>query len=200
MPNKVSPIKTAVLISGRGSNMVSLVEAAQAKDYPAEITLVISNRPKAAGLTKAEALGVQAMAIDHKAFKTRSEFEDVLDAVLREAGIELICCAGFMRVLSADFVAGWSERILNIHPSLLPKYKGLDTHQRALDAGDSHHGASVHYVTAELDGGKVIMQTQLTVQPDDTADSLATRLLPRELALYPDALKKVASALNRPKS
>jgi len=114
---------------------------------------VISNKPNALGLQKAKALGVQSMAIDHKAFKTRAEFETALDAVLREANIDLICCAGFMRVLSADFVEGWPGRILNIHPSLLPKYKGLNTHKRALEAGDSHHGASVHFVTAELDGG-----------------------------------------------
>lgn len=192
---KAARIKTAVLISGRGSNMVSIVEAAKVADFPADITLVISNRPNAAGLAKAKALGVQAMTIDHKAFKTREEFEDALDAVLREAGIELICCAGFMRVLSANFVEGWPERILNIHPSLLPKYKGLHTHQRALDAGDSHHGASVHFVTAELDGGKVIEQTELDILPDDTADSLAQRLLPLELALYPAALQNVAVAL-----
>lgn len=192
---KAKPIKTAVLISGRGSNMVSLVKAAEARDFPAKITLVISNRPIAAGLAKAEELGVQAMAIDHKAFASRRGFEQALDAVLRQAGIELICCAGFMRVLSAEFVAGWPNRILNIHPSLLPKYKGLETHQRAIDAGDSHHGASVHFVTAELDGGKVIAQTKLAIKPDDTADSLAARLLPLELALYPHALKKIAAML-----
>lgn len=198
MPNtsatKTGAIKTAVLISGRGSNMVSLVEASKAEGFPAEITLVVSNRPKAAGLAKAETLGVQAMAIDHKAFNTRAAFEKALDAVLREAGVELICCAGFMRVLSEDFVAGWHERIINIHPSLLPKYKGLNTHQRAIDAGDSHHGASVHYVTAELDGGRVIAQTKLAINPNDTSDTLAQRLLPQELALYPEALKLVANS------
>ena len=190
-------IKTAVLISGRGSNMVSLVNAAKADGFPAEVTLVVSNRPKAAGLQKAETLGVQAMAIDHKAFDTREDFESVLDAVLREAGVELICCAGFMRVLSASFVAKWTGRILNIHPSLLPKYKGLNTHQRAIDAGDTHHGASVHLVTAELDGGDVIAQTRLEISADDTADSLAARLLPLELALYPKALEQAARGLKR---
>ena len=189
MPKRV---KTAVLISGRGSNMVSLVEAAKTPDFPADITLVISNRPKAAGLSKAEALGVQAMSVDHKAFDTRRDFERALDAVLREAGIELICCAGFMRVLSEGFVAGWSGRIINIHPSLLPKYKGLHTHQRALDAGDKTHGASVHYVTAELDGGDIIAQTSLDISGTDSAETLAERLLPVELALYPAALKQVA--------
>ena len=194
MPD-TSRIKTAILISGRGSNMVSIVEAARAHDYPAEITLVISNKPNALGLQKAKALGVQSMAIDHKAFKTRAEFETALDAVLREANIDLICCAGFMRVLSADFVEGWPGRILNIHPSLLPKYKGLNTHKRALEAGDSHHGASVHFVTAELDGGEVIAQTKIAIRPDDTAQMLADRLLPLELDLYPKAVDRVAKSL-----
>ena len=194
MPD-TSRIKTAILISGRGSNMVSIVEAARAHDYPAEITLVISNKPNALGLQKAKALGVQSMAIDHKAFKTRAEFETALDAVLREANINLICCAGFMRVLSADFVEGWPGRILNIHPSLLPKYKGLNTHKRALEAGDSHHGASVHFVTAELDGGEVIAQTKIAIRPDDTAQMLADRLLPLELDIYPKAVDRVAKSL-----
>lgn len=194
MPD-TSRIKTAILISGRGSNMVSIVEAARAHDYPAEITLVISNKPNALGLQKAKALGVQSMAIDHKAFKTRAEFETALDAVLREANIDLICCAGFMRVLSADFVEGWPGRILNIHPSLLPKYKGLNTHKRALEAGDSHHGASVHFVTAELDGGEVIAQTKIAIRPDDTAQMLADRLLPLELDIYPKAVDRVAKSL-----
>ena len=194
MPNPAR-IKTAILISGRGSNMVSLANAAQDPNYPAEITLVISNRPHAAGLEKARALGIQSMAIDHKAFASRAAFEKALDAVLRQAGTELICCAGFMRVLSADFVAAWPEKILNIHPSLLPKYKGLNTHQRALDAADKHHGASVHYVTAELDGGTVIASTKLDILAHDTAESLASRLLPLELALYPKALSRIADGL-----
>lgn len=199
MPNPVR-IKTAVLISGRGSNMVSLAKAAQKPDFPAEITLVISNRPEAAGLKKAEDLGIQAMAIDHKSFDTRAEFEAALHAVLLEAGIELICCAGFMRILSADFVAAWPKKILNIHPSLLPKYKGLNTHKRAIEAGDSHHGASVHFVTAELDGGQVVAQTKLRITAGDTAETLANRLLPLELDLYPDALRKVATAYETIKS
>ena len=194
MPNNPR-IKTAILISGRGSNMVALAAAAQEADYPAEITLVISNRPNAAGLQKARELNIQAMAVDHKSFEKRVDFETALDAILREAGIELICCAGFMRVLGADFVEKWPGRIVNIHPSLLPKYKGLHTHQRALDAGDSYHGASVHFVTAELDGGKIIAQTKLAIKADDTANALASRLLPLELELYPKAVKGVAAAL-----
>ena len=197
---KSARIKTAVLISGRGSNMTALAQAAKRADYPAEIALVISNRPKAAGLQKARELGIQAMAIDHKTFKTRREFEIALDAILREAEIELVCCAGFMRVLSAQFVEKWPGRILNIHPSLLPKYKGLDTHQRALEAGDSHHGASVHFVTAELDGGEVIAQTKLEIKSGDTAQTLANRLLPLELAIYPKTVDTIARQLISAKS
>lgn len=175
--------------------MVSLINAAKAKGFPAEISLVISNRPDAAGLEKAQSLNVQAMALDHKAFKSRASFENALDAILREAGIELICCAGFMRVLTADFVENWSGCILNIHPSLLPKYKGLRTHERALEAGDDEHGVSVHWVSAELDGGEIIAQKRIKIKNNDTADTLANRLLPVELAVYPQVLHKIASQL-----
>ena len=188
-------IRTAVLISGRGSNMVALTEAAQDETYPAEISLVISNIPTAAGLEKAKALGVTAMSIDHKQFTSRKTFEIALDAVLQEANIELICCAGFMRVLTPWFVNRWKNRLLNIHPSLLPKYKGLNTHQRALDAGDKKHGCTVHYVTAELDGGATILQHAIDIKPSDTAESLAQRLLPHEQKLYPKALQILSSEL-----
>lgn len=188
-------VRTAVLISGRGSNMVALTKAAQAEDYPAEIKLVISNRPKAAGLDKAKALGIKAIGIDHTAFKSRRKFEKALDDALREAKIELICCAGFMRVLTPWFVSRWEGRLLNIHPSLLPKYKGLNTHQRALDAGDMAHGCTVHYVTAELDGGATILQKSIKISPEDTAKLLSERLLPLEQKLYPQALRQVATKL-----
>lgn len=185
-------VRTAVLISGRGSNMAALTKAAQANDYPAEISLVISNIPMAAGLEKAEQLGVMAMTIDHKMFKLRRNFETALNAVLEEANIELVCCAGFMRVLTPWFVNQWENRLLNIHPSLLPKYKGLNTHQRAIEAGDKKHGCTVHYVTAELDGGSTVLQQSIDIKPEDTPDSLAQRLLPFEQALYPKALKDVS--------
>ena len=188
-------IRTAVLISGRGSNMVALTEAAQDETYPAEISLVISNIPTAAGLEKAKALGVTAMSIDHKQFTSRKTFEIALDAVLQEANIELICCAGFMRVLTPWFVNRWKNRLLNIHPSLLPKYKGLNTHQRALDAGDKKHGCTVHYVTAELDGGATILQHSIDIKPSDTVETLAQRLLPYEQELYPKALQILSSEL-----
>lgn len=192
-----SRIKTAVLISGRGSNMMALVEAASAADYPAEIALVISNRPKAAGLARAQAAGIETLAIDHKDFDTREDFDRAVDAALTTAGIELIACAGFMRVLSPWFVARWAGRIINIHPSLLPKYKGLNTHARAIEAGDVTHGCSVHWVSAELDGGAVIAQATLRIEPFDTAQSLAEKLLPLELSLYPKALSTVALGLKR---
>ena len=173
--------------------MVALTEAAQAPDYPAEIALVISNIPKAAGLKKAEALGVTAMVIDHKRFPSRRKFEKALHAALQDAEIELICCAGFMRVLTPWFCSRWENRLLNIHPSLLPKYKGLNTHKRALEAGDTEHGCTVHYVTAELDGGNTILQHIIPIKPNDTAESLAERLLPCEQQLYPKALDIIAT-------
>lgn len=191
-------IKTAVLISGRGSNMVSLVKASQQEKYPAQIDLVISNIPDAPGLQKARDMGVMAMTIDHKNFPSRQKFEVALDAVLNGAQIELICCAGFMRVLTPWFVSRWERRLINIHPSLLPKYKGLNTHQRALEAGDKDHGCTVHYVTAELDAGEPILQQSINISPNDTVETLASRLLPYELSLYPKALAKVAKQLSKP--
>ena len=172
--------------------MVALAEAASAKDFPASIELVVSNAPDAAGLEKAESLGIQALAIDHRKFNSRQKFERALDAVLNEANIDLICCAGFMRILSPWFVNQWPNQILNIHPSLLPKYKGLNTHQRALDAGDEVHGCTVHWVNEELDGGDIILQSEIPIQNDDTAESLAARLIPAEHQLYARALDKAA--------
>ncbi len=172
--------------------MAALTKAAQANNYPAEISLVVSNIPIAAGLKKAEQLGVMAITIDHTQFESRRKFEAALNAVLQEANIELVCCAGFMRVLTPWFVNQWKNRIMNIHPSLLPKYKGLNTHQRAIDAGDKQHGCTVHYVTAELDGGATILQQSIDIKPSDTSDSLAQRLLPFEQKLYSKALKDVS--------
>ena len=188
-------VKTAVLISGRGSNMAALALAAQNPEFPAEISLVISNRPKAAGLSRAKNLGIHALAIDHKNYANREGFEAALDTALRNAGIELICCAGFMRVLTPWFVERWRRRVINIHPSLLPKYKGLNTHARAIEAGDTTHGCSVHWVSSELDGGEVILQTSIDILKHDTPESLAERLLPIELDLYPAALAQVARAI-----
>jgi len=188
-------VKTAILISGRGSNMVALVEAAQLETFPAEIVGVISNRPDAAGLDKARALNVSTATIDHKDYETRETFEQALHEQLQSLQAELVCCAGFMRVLTPWFVSKWKDRLINIHPSLLPKYKGLKTHQRAIDAGDTKTGCSVHWVTEDLDAGAVILQESVAITPSDTADLLAARLLPIELSLYPKALSKVAKQI-----
>ncbi len=183
--------RTAILISGRGSNMVAIAKTAQAQtDYPANIALVISNRPEAAGLYKADAMRIPALAIDHKDFETREDFENELHAALLAHEIEFVVCAGFMRVLTAGFVEKWQNRIINIHPSLLPKYKGLNTHARAIAAKDKEHGCTVHWVSEGVDEGGIIEQARLNILPGDTADSLAERLLPLEQALYPKALIK----------
>ena len=183
-------LKLAILISGRGSNMEALVRAAKSPDYPAEPVLILSNRPDAAGLAFAEAAGIRALAIDHKIYgKDREAFERDLDAALRVAGVEIIALAGFMRVLTNWFVSRWEGRMINIHPSLLPKYKGLDTHQRAIDAGDGEAGCTVHWVSAGVDEGEIIAQARVPILPGDTADTLAARTLPAEHKLYPEALK-----------
>jgi phosphoribosylglycinamide formyltransferase-1 len=183
-------LKLAILISGRGSNMEALVRAAKSPDYPAEPVLILSNRPEAAGLAFAEAAGIPALAIDHKNYgKDREAFERDLDAALRTAGVEIIALAGFMRVLTNWFVSRWEGRMVNIHPSLLPKYKGLDTHQRAIDAGDHEAGCTVHWVSAGVDEGEIIVQARVQILPGDTADTLAARTLPAEHKLYPQALK-----------
>lgn len=188
-------LRTAVLISGRGSNMMALVDAAENPDYPAQIALVIANKPNADGLNRARAAGIPAIAIDHTKFATREAFEREMDAALREHTIELVACAGFMRVLTAWFVSRWQARLINIHPSLLPKYKGLHTHKRAIEAGDDAGGASVHWVVTEVDGGAVIDCEAVTILADDTPDTLAERVLARELSLYPRALKKAARSV-----
>lgn len=182
-------LKLAILISGRGSNMEALLNAAAKKDYPAEPVLVLSNRPEAAGLAFADAAGVPTAAIDHKTYgKDREAFEYHVDATLRGAGVEIIALAGFMRVLTPWFVKRWEGRMINIHPSLLPKYKGLDTHQRAIEAGDSEAGCTVHWVSAGVDEGEIIAQAGVPILPGDTAETLAARTLPEEHRLYPLAL------------
>ena len=189
-------LKLAILISGRGSNMEALLNAAAAPDYPAEPVLVLSNRPDALGLDTARAAGIPAIAIDHKPFgKDREAFERAMDAALTAVGTEIIALAGFMRVLTPWFVDKWQGRMINIHPSLLPKYKGLDTHQRALDAGDTEAGATVHWVSPGVDDGEIIQQASLPILPGDTAETLAARLLPVEHALYPAALAKACAVV-----
>jgi len=177
----------AILISGRGSNMAALIEASRAADCPYAVVLVASNDPGAAGLDHARAAGIATFAHSHKGLK-RTEFDAIIDAALREAGVRFVALAGYMRILSEGFIAGWEGRIVNIHPSLLPKYKGLDTHQRAIEAGDAEGGCSVHVVTPELDDGEVIAQARVPILPGDTPDTLADRVLIEEHRLYPDAL------------
>jgi phosphoribosylglycinamide formyltransferase-1 len=185
--------RVAVLISGRGSNMVSLIEAAKAKDYPAEITLVVSNRPDAAGLAHARAANVPTLVVDHRPHgKDRSAFERVLQHALNENRIEFICLAGFMRLFTAEFVLHWQGRMLNIHPALLPSFPGLDPHGQALRAGVKLSGATVHFVIPQTDAGPIIAQAAVPVREDDTADTLAGRVLTVEHHLYPLALKLVA--------
>lgn len=183
-------LRLGILISGRGSNMVALLDAAGNPDFPAEPVIVLSNRPDAAGLGAASAAGIKAVAVDHKQFgKDREAFERAVSAELEAAGVEIIALAGFMRVLTPWFVNRWKGRLINIHPSLLPKYKGLDTHQRAIDAGDEFAGCSVHWVTAGVDEGEVIAQAEVPIRAGDTPETLATRILPEEHKLYPHALR-----------
>ena len=190
--------RVAILISGRGSNMTALIEAAKASDYPAEIVLVVSNRPDAPGLAHAYAAGVATAVIDHTAFGDKREaFERALDDELRNNRIDLVCLAGFMRLLTPWFVARWSGRMLNIHPSLLPQFKGLDTHRRVLEAGVKRHGATVHFVVPEMDSGPIVVQDSVAVQDGDTEATLAARVLELEHQIYPRALRAVAEGRTR---
>ncbi len=185
--------RTAILISGRGSNMAALIAAARAPDFPAEIALVVSNKSDAGGLALAKQAGVATAAVDHKIYAGRDEFEGSMQALLDIHRIELICLAGFMRILSAPFVARWQGRMINIHPSLLPAFRGLDTHARAIEAGVKVHGCTVHFVAPELDAGPIIAQATVAVHDDDTPESLGARVLAQEHELYPAALALVAA-------
>lgn len=185
--------KTAILISGRGTNMAALIEAARAPDYPAEIACVISNRPSAPGLAIAREAGIATFGLNHKDYATRENFDQAMQELLVAQGVEYIACAGFMRVMSDDFVNNWAGRMLNIHPSLLPLFKGVDPHERALEAGMRVSGCTVHFITPELDAGPIIAQAVVPVLPGDTAETLAARVLTAEHRLYPRALALVAS-------
>jgi phosphoribosylglycinamide formyltransferase-1 len=191
--------RVAVLISGRGSNMAALIEAARAPDYPAEIVLVVSNRPDALGLVRAREAGIATALVDHKTFGEDLEaFEHALDAQMATHRIDLICLAGFMRLLTPWFVTRWSGRMLNVHPALLPQFKGLDTHRRALEAGVPRHGATVHFVGVEMDAGPIIAQDSVPVLPGDTEKTLAARVLELEHRIYPQALRLVAEGQATP--
>jgi phosphoribosylglycinamide formyltransferase-1 len=185
--------RVGVLISGRGSNLKSLMEACCAPDYPAEIVLVISNRPDAPGLAHAAEVGIPTEIIDHKLYKTRSAFDAELDRALRDAGVEILCNAGFMRLLTEGFVEAWRDRQLNIHPSLLPAFRGLHPQRQALEAGVTISGATVHFVRMEMDSGPIVAQAAVPVKPGDTEETLAARILAAEHRLYPQALRLVAS-------
>lgn len=189
--------RTAILISGRGSNMVALIEAARAQDYPAEIVLVISSRPAAEGIERARVQGVKTLVIDHKAFSTREAFDAAIEQALVADKVELVCQAGFMRIQSAPFAERWLGRQLNIHPSLLPSFRGLHPQQQALDAGVRISGCTVHFVTPELDAGPIVAQAAVPVLEEDTAESLEDRILTVEHRLYPHALRLVASGAAR---
>ncbi|MFN3659180.1 MAG: phosphoribosylglycinamide formyltransferase [Pseudolabrys sp.] len=185
--------RVAVLISGRGSNMAALIEAAGDRNYPAEIVLVLSNRSDAGGLATAQKAGIATEFVDHKTFgKDRAAFEAALQAALEKHRIDIVCLAGFMRILGADFVGRWDGRMLNIHPALLPSFKGLDTHRRALEAGVKLHGATVHLVVPEMDSGPIVAQGAVAVHDDDTEETLAARVIKVEHRLYPLALKLLA--------
>lgn len=190
--------RVAILISGGGSNMVALVDSMR-DDHPARPCLVLSNRPDAGGLAKAEARSIPTAVVASKPFRgDRAAFEAALMEPLREAAPDIICLAGFMRVLTDGFVSQWQGRMLNIHPSLLPKYKGLNTHARALEAGDTEHGCSVHEVTARLDDGPILGQARVPVRAGDTPEVLAARVLEQEHILYPLALRRFAEGTKAP--
>jgi phosphoribosylglycinamide formyltransferase-1 len=191
----MNKVKTAILISGRGSNMTALINAAKDPDFPAEIVIVISNVPSAKGLEKAQCLGIKTDIIDHSKYASRDLFENSLNQRLALESVELVCLAGFMRILGPIFMSQWPGRLLNIHPSLLPAFRGLHTHEKALEAGVKIHGCTVHHVVPDLDAGPIISQAAVPVVENDTDETLAARVLEAELKLYPDALRRTVLAL-----
>ena len=190
-------LRLAVLISGRGSNLKALIDACAATDYPAEIVLVLSDRPGAPGLAHARDAGLETLVVDYRAFPDRTAFDEALHAALLDARVELVCLAGFMRLLDADFVTRWRNRLINIHPSLLPAYRGLRTHERVLEDGVRFTGCTVHYVRAEMDAGPVIIQAVVPVAPDDTPETLAARVLAYEHRIYAEAVRLIATGAAR---
>jgi phosphoribosylglycinamide formyltransferase-1 len=189
--------KIAVLISGRGSNLKAIIEAAKAEDYPAEIALVVSNNESAAGLELAHEAGIEAKVINHRDYETREAFEESLDLLLRAYEIRIVCLAGFMRILTSSFVDRWRDLLINIHPSLLPSFKGLHTHERALEMGVRIHGCTVHYVRSEMDNGPIIGQAAVPVSLGDTPEDLSKRVLAAEHLLYPQCVALVCSGKAR---
>lgn len=190
-------MKLGILFSGRGSNLSALVKACSDPDFPAEIVIAICNNPDASGIAIAEQAGIPLQIINHREFESRDTFDAALDATLKSAGVELVCNAGFMRILTDGFVQGWHNRQLNIHPSLLPSFKGLHVHERVLQSGVRITGATVHFVRPEMDEGPIVAQVALPVEQDDTPESLAERVLAAEHALYPMAVRLVAEGKAR---
>ena len=188
----MTKLKLGVLFSGRGSNLQALLERCEEEAFPAQVVVAISNNADALGLQRAEAADVPTHVIDHRGFASREAFEEKLDEALVTAGVELVCLAGFMRRLTPWFVDRWRDRLINIHPSLLPAFRGLDTHRRALELGVRITGCTVHYVRAEVDDGPVIAQAAVPIAPDDTEDSLHARVLAAEHRLYPLAVRLIA--------
>jgi phosphoribosylglycinamide formyltransferase-1 len=191
MTNKTP--RVVILISGRGSNMMSIVNAVNEGSLPINIAAVISNRPDAAGIEFAQQVGIDTAIIDHKAFESREAFDQAMASKIDLYAPDLVVLAGFMRILTTKFVEHFANKLINIHPALLPKFKGMDTHQRAIDAGEKEHGASVHFVTAELDAGPVILQARVPILSTDTAKTLAARVLEQEHKLYPEAINKLVT-------
>lgn len=187
--NPVKKCGLAILISGRGSNLQSIIDACRIDDFPAEIKIVISDKADAFGLTRAQNANIPTHIVSRENFLNKAEFENKILSTLNDFDVDLICLAGFMRILSSDFITPWAERIINIHPSLLPKHKGLHTHERAIEAGDTESGCTVHFVTAGVDEGGIILQKKVPVLPNDTPDTLAERVLKQEHIAYPEAIR-----------
>ncbi|MBL4837038.1 MAG: phosphoribosylglycinamide formyltransferase [Kordiimonadaceae bacterium] len=188
----MAKLRLGVMISGGGTNLQSLIDACADTDFPAEITVVISNRPLAKGLERATLAGIDAVAIDHKEYEDRELFEDAVNMCLKEHRVQLVCLAGFMRILNTSFVNRWKDRMVNIHPSLLPSYKGLHTHARAIEDGVRFAGCTLHFVRPDLDNGPIIMQAVVPVDIDETEESLAAKILPYEHKMYPQAVRLIA--------
>ncbi|WP_085904431.1 phosphoribosylglycinamide formyltransferase [Kiloniella majae] len=185
-------LKVGVLISGRGSNLQALLDAAADPAFPAEIVLVVSNVPNVAGLDRAKKAGVATATINHRDYKSRIDFDNAVTETLKSSDVEFVCLAGFMRLVTQEFVEHWHNRMINIHPAILPLFPGLDTHQRALDEGCKLHGCTVHFVRHEMDSGPIVGQAAVPVLPEDTESSLAARVLTAEHKLYPECLKLIA--------
>jgi phosphoribosylglycinamide formyltransferase 1 len=188
----MAKLKLCVLISGRGSNLQSLIDACANETFPAEIALVVSNIDAVQGLQRARKAGIPTTVLSHKDFKSREGFDASLTETINRFDVDLLCLAGFMRILSDDFVNHWHDRLINIHPSLLPAYKGLHVHERVIEAGESHSGCTVHYVRPDMDSGPIIKQAKVAVEPSDNADTLAARVLEEEHIIYPEAVRLIA--------